>query len=382
MTNLRESHMVWNGKTTMELRSEFVRLASQSGANKSQLCRQFGITRKTAYKWLERANNERESFQDRSRRPKGHPNDTPEEIEKLVIKARKKFPSWGGRKLHTWLKRKGYQYVPAPSTITKILGRHNLLNASISEQNKPWIRFEHEQPNNLWQADFKGHFALAKGRCHPLTILDDHSRFSICLEACANERRDTVEAKLKQVFKRYGLPDRINFDNGNPWGNSGTKGITKLAVWLIMLGIKIGYSSPNHPQTNGKDERFHRSLKTELLNHQFFNDLKMAQKGFNAWRKIYNEERPHEALSMAVPIERYQPSCREYTDKIKPIEYGLSDITRCVNSRGYIKFKKETIFVSEALEGFPIALRPTLEEDLYDVYFCHHKIKQIELLTY
>lgn len=379
MTNLWECHMVWNGKSTMELRSEFVRLASHPGANKSQLCRQFGITRKTAYKWLQREDNG-ESLHDRSRRPHSHPNETPEEIEKLIIKTRKKFPAWGARKLYAWLARKGYKQLPAPSTISKILGRHNLLNEVISEQNKHWIRFEHEAANNLWQADFKGYFATAKGRCYPLTILDDHSRFSICLEACENEKRETVEAKFKQVFKRYGLPDRFNFDNGNPWGNSRGGGITKFAAWLIMLGINVGYSRPNHPQTNGKDERFHRSLKTELLNHQIFHDLKMAQKGFNAWRKIYNEERPHEALDMAVPIERYQPSSREYTDILPSIEYGLSDIVRCVNNRGYIKFKGSHIFISEGLEGLPIALRP-MEEELYDVYFCHHRVKQIELIS-
>jgi transposase InsO family protein len=380
MANLLECHMVWNGKSTMELRSEFVHLASQPGANKSKLCRQFGITRKTAYKWLQREDNG-EPLNDRSRRPHSHPNETPEEIEKLIIKTRKKFPAWGARKLHAWLVRKGFEQLPAPSTITKILGRHNLLNDAISEQNKHWIRFEHEAANNLWQADFKGYFSTTKERCYPLTILDDHSRFSICLEACENEKRETVEAKFKQAFKRYGLPERFNFDNGSPWGNSrGGGGITKLAAWLILLGIKVSYSRPHHPQTNGKDERFHRSLKTELLNHQIFYDLKMAQKRFNAWRKIYNEERPHEALGMAVPIERYQPSTREYTDRLPSIEYGLSDIVRCVDGKGYIRFKAMKIFISEGLKGFPVALRP-MDEDAYDVYFCHHKVKEIELIS-
>lgn len=371
--------MVWNGKTTMELRSEFVRLASQSGANKTQLCKQFGITRNTAYKWLERSKDKEESFKDRSRKPHGHPDQTPLEIERIVIKARKRFPDWGGRKLHRWLLKNGHKDVPAPSTITKILGRNNLLNETISEQNKKWIRFEREHPNSLWQADFKGHFAMATGRCHPLTVLDDHSRFSICIEACANEKRLTVEEKLKEMFRRYGLPEGINFDNGPPWGNTGA-GVTKLAAWLIRLGIKVSYSGPHHPQTNGKDERFHRSLKTEVLKRQFFIDLKMAQKAFNTWRKIYNEERPHESLGMGVPIERYKPSPRQYSEKLPAIEYGLSDMVRHVKQSGSISFKGKMYFIGEGLTGLPVAVRPTLETDRYEIYFCHQRIKQITLL--
>jgi transposase InsO family protein len=222
--------MVWNGKTTMELRSEFVRLANQPGVNISQLCRQFEITRKTAYKWISRAQSG-ETCADRSRRPKYHPNTTTPDVESLIVKTRKKFPSWGGRKLHAWLARQGYRGLPAPSTITAILRRNNLLNESISNNSKAWQRFEHERPNQLWQMDFKGHFAMGKGRCHPLTILDDCSRFSLALEACKNERRTTVEEKLQLIFKRYGLPERFNLDNGPPCGSSGTGSLTRLTVW-------------------------------------------------------------------------------------------------------------------------------------------------------
>lgn len=373
--------MVWNGKTTMELRSEFVRLASQPGVNISQLCRQFEITRKTAYKWISRA-QAGETYADRSRRPKYHPNTTASDVESLIVKTRKKFPSWGGRKLHAWLVRKGYQDLPAPSTITAILRRNNLLNESSSNNSKAWQRFEHERPNQLWQMDFKGHFSMAKGRCHPLTILDDCSRFSLALEACKNERRTTVEEKLQLIFKRYGLPERFNLDNGPPWGSSGTGSLTRLTVWLIRLGINISYSRPFHPQTNGKDERFHRSLKTEVLQYQFFYNISEAQRAFNKWRKIYNEERPHEALGMKVPLDCYKPSYRELPTTLPPIEYGLEDMVRKVSYKGDIRFKSKRIFISEGLTDLNVALKLTTDEQKFDVYFCHQKIKQIDLRNY
>lgn len=380
MTNQYGGRMVWNGKTTMELRSEFVQLANQSGANISQLCRQFEITRKTAYKWLSRAQSG-ETCIDRSRRPKSHPQTTAPRVEALIVKTRKKFPAWGGRKLHAWLIRQGYTDIPVPSTITAILRRNNLLNEAISESNKLWHRFEHERPNQLWQMDFKGHFEMGIGRCHPLTILDDCSRFSLAIEACKDEKRSTVEGKLQQVFKRYGLPERFNFDNGPPWGSSGKDAVTRFAIWLIRLGINVSYSRPKHPQTNGKEERFHRSLKTEVLQYQFFYNLNDAQKAFNKWRKIYNEERPHESLGMKVPLDRYHPSCRELPATLPPIEYGL-DLIRKVRNKGDIYFKGKRIFISEGLAGLPIALKLTMDEEKFDVYFCHQKIKRIDLRNY
>jgi transposase InsO family protein len=373
--------MVWNGKTTMELRSEFVQLANQPGVNISQLCRQFEITRRTAYKWISRA-QAGETCADRSRRPKYHPSTTASDVELLIVKARKKFPSWGGRKLHAWLARQGYRELPSPSTITAILRRNNLLNESISNNSKVWQRFEHERPNQLWQMDFKGHFAMAKGRCHPLTILDDCSRFSLALEACKNERRTTVEEKLQLIFKRYGLPERFNLDNGPPWGSSGTGSLTRLTVWLIRLGINVSYSRPFHPQTNGKDERFHRSLKTELLQYKFFYNISEAQIAFNKWRKIYNEERPHEALGLKVPLDCYKPSCRELPATLPSIEYGFEDMVRKVSYKGDIRFKNKRIFISEGLTDMPVALKLTTDEQKFDIYFCHHKIKRIDLRNY
>jgi len=183
---------------------------------------------------------------------------------------------WGGRKLAAWLQAHEHAVVPRPSTISEILRRHGRLQPATSQPHR-WRRFEHAAPNQLWQMDFKGHVPLGQGagRLHPLTVLDDHSRFAIGLEACANERGATVQQRLIELFRRYGLPDRMLTDNGGPWGVSSQNPhtytsltphtYTSLTAWLLRLGIRISHGRACHPQTQGKDERFHRTLKAELL---------------------------------------------------------------------------------------------------------------------
>lgn len=197
----------------------------------------------------------------------------------------------------------GYQDVPAASTITDILRRHGRLSEDEASKHKAWTRFEHEAPNQLWQMDFKGHFPMGQGRCHPLTVLDDHSRFSLGLIACSNERTETVQRGLTSLFRRYGLPDRILADNGSPWGSNGEHRYTQLNVWLLRLGIITSHGRSYHPQTQGKEERFHRTLKAELLRWEDFRNLTHCQRLFDAWRNKYNMERPHEALE-----SKYRPA--------------------------------------------------------------------------
>ncbi|WP_192365032.1 integrase core domain-containing protein, partial [Mesorhizobium mediterraneum] len=182
---------------------------------------------------------------------------------------------------------------------------------------QPFIRFEHEAPNDLWQMDFKGHVALHGGRLHPLTVLDDHSRFSIALSACADQTTATVKARLIAAFRRYGLPWRIATDNGPPWGDGGRNNFTLLTVWLIEAGVAVSHSRPCHPQTLGKDERFHRSLKAEALQGPPFADLAKAQDAFDRWRHVYNTVRPHDALGGAVPLDRYRVSQRQYREIVE-----------------------------------------------------------------
>ena len=299
--------MPWLEVSIMDLRREFVLLAEQEGANVSGLCRRFGISRKTGYKWLARAGGGNEAVEDRSRRPRHSPRRTPAAMERAVLEVRSRHPSWGGRKIARRLVDLGETDVPAPSTVTAILRRHGVVLGQTGGGG-PFQCFERSRPNELWQMDFKGHFALAEGRCHPLTVLDDCSRFNLCLAACGNEQGQTVQEHLRTTFRRYGLPQWILTDNGSPWGDGPGTPYTPLGVWLLRLGIGFSHSRPYHPQTLGKDERFHRTLKAELLGGPPFDDLPRCQDAFDRWRVVYNCLRPHQALDMAVPATRYQPS--------------------------------------------------------------------------
>jgi transposase InsO family protein len=364
----------WSHVTVKDQREEFVRLARQADANVSELCRRFDISRKTGYKWLQR-----EDLEDRSRRPRSSPNKMAGQREALVVALRAEHPAWGGRKIAHVLRRE-HDMEMAPSTANSVLRRHGLIRPEASQAATAWHRFEHEAPNALWQIDFKGHFATDNGRCHPLTVLDDHSRFNIVLEALGCERREPVQRALQSAFERYGLPQRINADNGPPWGSAAPGALTALGVWLIRLGVQLTHSRPLHPQTNGKDERFHRTLKAEVLQGRRFKDLHDVQGHFMHWRHVYNAKRPHEAIGMATPASRYSASRRSIPAKLPSVEYGPGDIVRRVFDGGRIKFKGHKLRVGKALVGQDVALRPRPEDDgTYDVYFCHHRLEPIEL---
>jgi transposase InsO family protein len=358
----------------IEQREEFVMLARQPGANISELCRRYSISRKTGYKWLDR-----EDLADRSRRPHHSPSRTAAELEAQVLAIRSAHPAWGGRKIaHVLARDQGVQL--APSTVTTLLRRHGLISAAASQAATAWQRFEHEVPNALWQIDFKGHFATDAARCHPLTVLDDHSRFNVVLQALDCERREPVQRVLQGAFERYGLPERINADNGPPWGAPMDGALTALGVWLIRLGIRLSHSRPAHPQTNGKDERFHRTMHAEVLLGRRFRDLDDAQQHFSRWRHVYNFERPHEAIGMSTPASRYTPSPRSMPAKLPEVQYGPADIVRRVGDGGRISIQGHKLRVGKALIGQDVALRPRLDRDgAFNVYFCHHKLDAIDL---
>ena len=372
--------MPWDIQDTMSLREEFVCLAGQEGANRRELCRRFGISPQTAYKWLARyANEGKAGLLDRSRRPQSSPVQTPAGVQAAVVDLRREHPAWGGRKISRRLQDLG-QVTVAPSTVSSILHRHGLI-APQAPEDKAWQRFEHEFPNALWQADFKGHFETLQGRCSPLTVLDDHSRYNLVLQACGNSRTQTVRDSLEATFRRYGLPARMNFDNGAPWGSPSQPGqVTELGLWLIRLGIRLSHSRPYHPQTNGKEERFHRSLKAEVLNGRSFEDMPHAQTAFDRWRQVYNHERPHEALQMQTPISRYRPSPRAFPEVFPAIEYGPDDQIVRVKWNGELRFRGRKFKLSNALHRHDVAIRPHPTEDgIFDVYFAHHRCLTIDL---
>jgi transposase InsO family protein len=370
----------WGESSTVSLRREFVMLALKEGSNVRELSRRYKIQPRIGYKWIERFQAEGEAgLEDRSRRPVHSPDRTPAELEARVIALRRQHPAWGGRKLARRLRDQGVAGVPSPSTITAILHRNGLIDPEVSAAREPMTRFERDRPNELWQMDFKGHFPTAAGRCHPLTVVDDHSRFALSVAACGNEQAKTVQQRLTLVFRRYGLPDRMLMDNGAPWGDSGANPWTQFGAWLLRLGVGVSHGRPCHPQTQGKDERFHRTLKAEVIGRRAWRNLEECDQAFETWRHVYNAERPHEALQLATPASRYQSSYRPFPEQLSAIEYAPGAIVRKVDANGEISFKNRIWHVGRAFIGQPVVLRATLADGKYDVVYCLHPIAEIDL---
>lgn len=373
--------MPWKEVSLMDQRRELMLLASEPGANRRELARRWGISAKTLYKWLERYAQEGvEGLADQSRRPTSNPRRTEAQIEQQVLAVRDAHPYWGARKLARVLQDDGMQSVPVPSTVHEILRRHGRLADGAAAGQRPFQRFEHEVPNALWQMDFKGYVLNEHGRCHPLTVLDDHSRFNLCLAACADQRSSTVKPHLISVFRRYGLPRRMTMDNGSPWGGDRDGlGYTVLTVWLMQLGIGVSHSRPYHPQTQGKDERFHRTLNVELLQHRRFVDNAQAQRAFDQYREMYNGKRPHEALGMEVPLQRYRVSVVAYPETLPAVEYLSTDKVYKVDRSARIQVGRRRWKIGKAFVGQRIALRPKAEDGCFGIWFSRFEIGEIDL---
>ena len=236
-------------------------------------------------------------------------------------------------------------------------------------------------PNLLWQMDFKGWIALADDtRCHPLTIVDDHSRYVPCLRACADERGLTVQAHLQTTFQHYGLPDALFVDNGGPWGDASGARWTRLVVWLLKLGVEVWHSRPYHPQSRGKNERFHRTLKDEVFALRRFSYLAEVQQAFDRWREVYNFERPHEALDQDVPASRYRMSTRPMPSRLPAVDYHDGEIVRRVTTtKAYVSFKGRLWPVPHAFCGERVALRPLNTDGRFGIYFGAYRIAEIDL---
>lgn len=370
--------MAWQERDRMSLKLEFIQDYLSKRYDVSELCLRYGISRPTGYKWIQRFQElGLEGLADYSRRPHSCPNRITSDSVSTILDARTKFPAWGARKLRQYLVNQGQDNLPCESTFNRVLQRYGKIEEIESFNRRHFVRFEKEKPNELWQMDFKGHFRVAEGRCHPLTVLDDHSRFAICLKASPAETFSFVKQSLEEVFQKYGLPDQMTMDNGSPWKGSPPWTLSKLTIWLMRLGIIVSHSAPRHPQTQGKDERFHRSLKDEVLRYYQFSSMDHAQQVFDEWRSIYNDIRPHEGIGMKCPSQRYKPSQKPFPSVLPPIEYQDNDILRKVQACGCINYKDQRFFLGEHLMGEYVALRPWQNEGTFDVYYCRTKIKRI-----
>jgi transposase InsO family protein len=375
--------MPWKEQSRMSSRLEFLQQATAEGANIAELCRQHQITRATGYKWIARYRQQGgQALGEQSRRPHSSPQQTPRAIVEEILALRGEHPSWGARKLRKRLLVLNPQRedLPALSTITEILRRNRMLDADVLKKHQHYQRFERAEANELWQMDFKGDFPLSnQQRCYPLGVVDDHSRFLLGLLAAENMQSTTVEGQLTSIFRSYGLPERMLMDNGSPWGNSHEHPHTHLTAWLMRLGIAISHGRAYHPQTQGKQERFHRTLGEDVLAGRTFSDHAEVQRAFDAWRQVYNEQRPHQAIELAVPAEHYRPSPRLFPEILPPIEYPAQMQLRRVQQHGRISFQGRTLRVGRPFVGYPVGLQPSDTDGIWNVFFCQFMVTTLDL---
>jgi putative transposase len=368
--------MPWRRVTEVLERTRFVLEAERGEWSMAELCRRYGISRKTGYYWVRRYQSEGlAGLQTRSRRPHHNPRATAVEVVERVLKEKQRHPHWGPRKLLERLKREAPELrLPARSTAAEILKRAGLVKA---RRRRRGGRFsgrvglgEAEAPNALWTTDYKGQFRLGDGQlCYPLTILDRYSRYLLACEGRSSVRAKEARPVFERVFSEYGLPDRIGSDNGTPFGSIALGGLSRLGVWWLKLGIRLERIEPGHPEQNGGHERLHRTLKEEgLPRRPPCPDALAQQEAFNRFRTEYNEERPHEALDGCYPADCYQPSWRPYPEETPGLDYPAHFERRQVRGKGFIKWQGRLIYLSEVLDGEPVGLEE-VEDGVWALYF-------------
>lgn len=328
-----------------------------------EMCRRFGISRKTGYKRVLRFQTYGwDGMGDRSRAPRNHPNKTSRAVVERLIEARQAHPTWGPKKLVAWLRAAQPQVTwPAPSTTGDILDRAGLVRRrkrrrSATPWSEPFAAAQH--PNDVWSIDFKGWFRTENGvRIDPLTVQDAASRYLLVCSGLPQPNGPQVRRVLERAFREYGLPQAIRSDNGPPFASVALGSLSTLSVWWIKLGIIPERIEPGHPEQNGRLERLHRTLKAETASPPR-GTFRAQQRAFDAFRQTYNEERPHEALGQQPPARRYCPSLRSYPSQVSAPEYEAGVTVRRVRSNGQIRWNGQMIYISEALRGEPIGLLP------------------------
>lgn len=368
--------------SVMDQRRALGEAVARTGATVTTAAAQAGVSRTTAYRWLARATAGGDDFAEQSRRPRSSPGQTPVAMEQAVLALRQAHSTWGALKLRAALLQTDPERPwPAASTITALLRRAGLITPEASRARQAFRRFEAPAPNELWQMDFKGGFALPDspgGRCYPLTVLDDHSRFLIGLNACADQCTVTVQTVLSALFAAVGLPRRLLVDNGPPWGDTFAQPHTQLTVWLLKLGVEVSHGRPYHPQTRGKIERLHRTLGEEMRWQEPFPSLARSQLWFDAFRQEYNHERPHGALGQRPPVTRFAPSPRPLPATLPDLEPPSAAVVRRVFLPGRVSYANRQLLIGRAFVGERVGL--VAEEDhRLGVWFGLHRVGHVDL---
>jgi putative transposase len=366
--------MPWRQSSPVTERLRFVQDVAKGQDSFAELCHRYGISRKTGYQWWQRFADEGVmGLEERSRRPRRSPTAISKQIIQLLKGERRRHPRWGPKKLLRVLRNKHPELqLPAVSTAAKILKQEGLIRRR-RRPRRPATEVLPRTgwgtgPNDLWTADHKGQFRLGDGRmCYPLTLADSHSRYLLRVQACSSTRAVEARPVFERAFREYGLPARILTDNGPPFGGPGIAGLSRLSVWWLRLGIRIERIEPGCPEQNGQHERMHRTLKAEATKPSRAN-AKAQQRCFDAFRKEYNEERPHEALSQDAPAQHYCKAARFYPKETPGLDYPLYYERRQVRTSGQIKWHGARVFVSEVLAGETVGLSET-DAGAWEVYF-------------
>lgn len=370
--------MPWNETNVQEERFRFIEDWRNGGWNLATLCRSYGVTRKTGYKWIERyQEGGLNGLCDASRAPRHHPNAIPLEMEDRLIAVRERYPLWGARKIRAWLEREEPELeLPAVSTIGALLKQNGL---TVPRRRRRTARPNSEPlahargPNLVWCADFKGWFRTGDGtRIDPLTISDAYSRYLLRCQAVWAADFAHAKPVFEAAFREYGLPERVRTDNGAPFGSNGESGLTGLTVWWIKLGIQPERIQPGQPQQNGRHERMHRTLKQATASPPAANRRRQQQR-FDEFRREYNEQRPHEALGQIPPLQVYVCSSQPYPARVPEVEYPGGWQVRRVFQGGQIRWRQVKIFVAKALVGEPVGLEQ-IEERYWRVWFASYEV--------
>jgi len=370
--------MPWRESSVVEQRLAFVIRATSPGAHKAALCREFGISRPTGDKWVRRfAADGLAGLWDQSRRPHHSPRQVSAAVEAAILRVRDRY-GWNGRTLQPLVAAEEGVTV-SHATIARVLKRRGRIDPTAVHRPAPQ-RFERPTPNALWQMDFKGQYPVREGWCFPLSVLDDHSRFLVALAACSNQQTAGVAAVLRTAFRRYGVPDAILTDHGVPWHAPANEwGLTRLAVQLIRQGITLVHGRPYHPQTQGKVERFHRTLGAWLRFHGVPQDLGGFAAELPRFQAIYNERKPHRALAGAPPARRYRSSGRAYQPDPPPWVYPAGAALCRVNRNGAVTVERHRFFVSRALSGEQVWCQAVGSRVL--VIYRHMHVRELDLTT-
>jgi putative transposase len=380
--------MPWLETVAVEQREAFLRDRALAVYSVTELCARYGISRKTGYKWLARfLEDGRGGLRDRSRAPHRCPHRIAAATAALICAARQAHPTWGPGKLLDWLAAHHPDFVrPAISTAGDLLARRGLVKKRRRRRRyaHPGVVPPHTTaPNDLWTTDFKGHFRTRDGRyCYPLTVADQHTRYLLACHGLRSTKGVGVRPVFERLFREYGLPRAIRSDNGAPFATAGLHGLSQLNVWWLRLGIQHQRILPAHPQQNGAHERMHKTLKRDALQPPRAH-VAAQQRAFNTFRRLFNEERPHQALHGRPPAALYRPSPRPYTGRLPPLEYPGHFIVKRVTTAGTIFFsrKRKLVFLAKALQHQPVGLEE-IADGVWSLHFAHVRLGHLDERDY